>query len=76
VTGQADIAFRFPFTDGTTEILLNARTCRLAGYVRDGAETLIMKAVTVSGPGSRTQVAVQPKPGSSTVAPHGAVITG
>jgi len=76
VTGQADIAFRFPFTDGTTEILLNARTYRLAGYVRDGAETLITNAVTVSGPGSRRQVAVKPKPGSATVAPHGGVITG
>ena len=65
VTGQADVAFRFPFTDGITEILLNAGTHRLAGYVRDGVETVITKEVTVSGPGSRTPVLVQPRP-----APH------
>lgn len=57
VTGQADVAFRFPFSDGITQILLNASTYRLAGYVRDGVETVVTKEVTVSGPGSRTPVA-------------------
>jgi hypothetical protein len=65
VTGQADIGFRFPFTDGITQILLNASTHQLTGYVRDGVETVITKEVTVSGPGSRTPVLVQPRP-----APH------
>jgi hypothetical protein len=54
VAGQADVAFRFPFSDGVTEILFNARTYTFAGYVRDGAETVITKAEPVSGPGSLT----------------------
>ena len=62
VTGQADVAFRFPFTDGVTEILLNAHTYQLVGYVRDGVETVFTKTVTVSGPGSTTPVVVRPKP--------------
>jgi hypothetical protein len=62
VTGQADLAFRFPFTDGITEILLNASTYQLVGYVRDGVETIITKEVTVSGPGSITPVVIQVKP--------------
>jgi hypothetical protein len=62
VTGQADVAFRFPFTDGVTEILLNASTHQFVGYVRGGIETVITKEVTVSGPGSLTQVVVRPKP--------------
>jgi hypothetical protein len=62
VTGQADVAFQFPFTDGITQILLNASTYRLAGYVRDGVETVVTKEVAVSGPGSRTPVVVRPKP--------------
>ena len=70
VTGQADVAFRFPFTDGITEILLNAGTHRLAGYVRDGVETVITKEVTVSGPGSRTPVIVHPKPAPFPPASH------
>jgi hypothetical protein len=62
VTGQADVAFRFPFTDGITEILLNATTYQFAGYVRDGVETVITKEVAVSGPGSLTPVVTRPKP--------------
>jgi hypothetical protein len=54
VAGRADIAFRFPFTDGVTEILFNARTYQFAGYVRDGSETVITKEAAVSGPGSLT----------------------
>jgi len=54
VAGQADVAFRFPFTSGVTEILLNARTYQLVGYVRDGAETVITKEEVVSRPGSLT----------------------
>jgi hypothetical protein len=60
VTGQADVAFRFPFTDGVTEILLNASTYQFVGYVRGGIETVITKEVTVSGPGSVTPVVIHP----------------
>jgi hypothetical protein len=63
VTGQADVALRFPFTDGITEILFNASTHEFAGYVRDGAETVITKQVTVSAPGSLTPIVIKPKPG-------------
>ena len=63
VTGQADVALRFPFTGGITEILFNASTSQFVGYVRDGAETVITKEVTVSGPGSRTPAVIRPKPG-------------
>jgi hypothetical protein len=52
VTGQSDVAFRFPFTDGVTEILFNASTYELVGYVRGGIDTVITKQVIVSGPGS------------------------
>jgi len=62
VTGQSDLAFRFPFTDGITQILLNAGTHQFAGYVRGGIETVITKEVTVSGPGSTTPVVAHPKP--------------
>ena len=64
VTGQADVAFRFPFTDGITEILLNASTHQFAGYVRGGVETVITKEVAVSGPGSLTPAVIHPKPKS------------
>jgi hypothetical protein len=60
LTGQADIAFSFPFTDGITEILLNASTYQLAGYVRNGVETVITTEETVAGPGSTTPVTVLP----------------
>jgi hypothetical protein len=52
VTGQADVAFRFAFTGGITEILVNASTHLFAGYVRDGVETVITKEAPVAGPGS------------------------
>jgi hypothetical protein len=65
VTGQADLAFRFPFTDGVKEILFNASTHRFVGYVRNGVETVITKEVTVSGPGSLTPVVIPPKPRAS-----------
>jgi hypothetical protein len=61
VTGQSDLAFRFPFTDGITEILLNASTHEFAGYVRGGIETVITKDVIVSEPGSLTPVVTRPK---------------
>jgi hypothetical protein len=61
VTGRADLAFSYPFTGGITEVLLNASTGQLAGYVRDGAETVVTKQVAVSGPGSSTPVAGRPK---------------
>jgi hypothetical protein len=63
VTGQADVALRFPFTDGITETLFNASSYQFAGYVRDGIETVITKEVTVSGPGSLTPVVIHPRPG-------------
>jgi hypothetical protein len=54
VTGHADVAFRFPFSDGVTEILFSASTCQFRGYVRDGAETVITREAVVSGPGSQS----------------------
>jgi hypothetical protein len=63
VTGQADVAFRFPSTDGVTEILLGASTHQFVGYVRDGVETVITKEVPVSEPGSLTRMVYHPKPG-------------
>jgi hypothetical protein len=50
VTGQHDVALHFPFTDGVTEILFNARTHEFAGYVRDGVETVLTLQLPVSGP--------------------------
>lgn len=55
VTGQADFSFRFPFSNGVTEILLNAHSYLLAGYVRGGVQTVFTKTVTVSEPGSVTR---------------------
>jgi len=60
VTGQADTALRFPFTDGITEILFSAGTHLFTGYVRDGVETVITQVSTVSGPGSPTPVVNRP----------------
>jgi hypothetical protein len=54
VTGHADIAFRFPFTDGVTEILLNAGTRQFVGYARDGSQTVVTREEAVTGPGSLT----------------------
>jgi len=61
-TGQADLAFCYPFTGGITQILLSASTHQFVGYVRDGVETVITKQVTVSGPGSFMPVVIHPKP--------------
>ena len=58
VAGRADLAFRFPFTDGVTEILFNARTYQFAGSVRDGSETVITTEAAVSGPGSQVPACV------------------
>jgi hypothetical protein len=55
VTGQADIALRFPFKDGVTEILFNASNYALIGYVRDGVQSVLTKAIAVTGPGSLKQ---------------------
>jgi hypothetical protein len=51
VTGQADVAFEFPYTDGVTAILLNASTYQFAGYVKNGAQTILASQAAVSGPG-------------------------
>jgi hypothetical protein len=61
VAGQADLAFRFPFTDGVTEILVNASTDKFAGFVRGGVETVVTKEVAVTGPGSSTPVVFHPR---------------
>ena len=50
---RADVEFRFPFAGGVTGILLDARTYRFAGYVKDGAQTLLLRQADVSGPGVR-----------------------
>jgi hypothetical protein len=63
VAGQADLALRFPFTDGVTEILFNASTYRLVGYVRNGTETVITKVAEVTGPGSLTPACTPDTPG-------------
>jgi hypothetical protein len=51
--GRADVEFRFPFAGGVTGILLDARTYRFAGYMEDGAQTLLLRQATVAGPGIR-----------------------
>jgi hypothetical protein len=51
VTGQADVAFEFPYTNGVTAILLNARTYQFVGYVKNGVQTIVAKQSIVSGPG-------------------------
>jgi hypothetical protein len=51
--GRADVEFRFPFTGGVTGILFDARTYRFAGYVRSGAQTLLLQQANVTGPGVR-----------------------
>jgi hypothetical protein len=68
VTGQADSAFRYPFTDGITEILFKASTYQFVGFVRDGVQTVITTVATVSGPGSFTPVVVHPKAAALTPA--------
>lgn len=59
VTGQADLAFRFPFADGITEILFSASTDQFAGFVRGGVETVVTKEVTVPGAGSYTPAVIR-----------------
>ena len=61
VTGQADVALSFPFTDGITEILFNASSHLFVGYVRGGVQTVITKETAVSGPGSDKPVVIRPK---------------
>jgi hypothetical protein len=51
--GRADIEFRFPFTSGVTGILLDAGTYRFAGYMKDGAQILLLRQANVAGPGIR-----------------------
>jgi hypothetical protein len=51
--GRADVEFRFPFGGGVTGILLDARTYRFAGYVKNGAQTLLLRQANVAGPGVR-----------------------
>jgi hypothetical protein len=51
VTGQADIAFEFPYNNGVTAILLDEHTYQFAGYVKNGVQTIVAKQSIVSGPG-------------------------
>lgn len=51
--GRADVEFRFPFSGGVTGVLVDARTYGFAGYVKDGAQTLLLRQADVSGPGVR-----------------------
>jgi len=51
--GRADVEFSFPFTGGITGILFNARTYQFAGYLRSGAQTLLLQQANVAGPGVR-----------------------
>jgi hypothetical protein len=51
--GRADVEFSFPLTSGVTGILFNARTYQFAGYLDNGAVTLLLQQANVSGPGVR-----------------------
>ena len=51
--GRADVEFSFPFTNGVTGILFDARTYQFAGYVKGGVPTLLLQQANVSGPGVR-----------------------
>jgi len=51
--GRADVEFSFPFTNGVTGILFDASTYQFAGYVKGGAQTLLLQQANVSGPGVR-----------------------
>jgi hypothetical protein len=51
--GRADVEFSFPLTSGVTGILFNARTYQFAGYLENGAVTLLLQQANVSGPGVR-----------------------
>jgi hypothetical protein len=51
--GRADVEFSFPFTNGVTGILFDARTYQFTGYVKGGVQTLLLQQANVSGPGVR-----------------------
>jgi hypothetical protein len=51
--GRADVELSFPFTGGVTGILFDARTYQFAGYVQEGAPTLLLQQANVAGPGVR-----------------------
>jgi hypothetical protein len=51
--GRADVEFSFSFTKGVTGILFDASTYQFAGYVKGGAQTLLLQQANVSGPGVR-----------------------
>ena len=51
--GRADVEFSFPLTSGVTAILFNARTYHFAGYLENGAATLLLQQATVAAPGVR-----------------------
>ena len=51
--GRADVEFSFPFTNGVTGILFDARTYQFAGYVKGGVLILLLQQANVSGPGVR-----------------------
>lgn len=51
--GRADVEFSFPLTSGVTGILYSARTYQFAGYLDNGAVTLLLQQANVSGPGVR-----------------------
>jgi hypothetical protein len=46
-----DVEIVFPFTAGVTGILFDASTYQFAGYVKSGAQTLLLQQANVSGPG-------------------------
>jgi hypothetical protein len=52
--GRTDVEFSFPFTAGVTGVLFDASTYQFAGYVANGAQTLLLQQANVSGPGGRT----------------------
>jgi hypothetical protein len=51
--GRADVEFSFPVTSGVTGILFNARTFQFAGYLENGAVTLLLQQANVAAPGVR-----------------------
>jgi hypothetical protein len=51
--GRADVEFSFPLTSGVTAILYNARTYQFAGYLDNGAVTLLLQQANVAAPGVR-----------------------
>jgi hypothetical protein len=51
--GRADVEFSFPVTGPVTGILFDASTYQFAGYVRSGAQTLLLQQAAVARPGDR-----------------------